>query len=319
MPAEIQLEMVHSISGLQDSFMIRPGYAIEYDFVQPTELFATLETKRVAGLYHAGQINGTTGYEEAAAQGIVAGINAAHRAAGKDPIIFPRQESYIGILIDDLVTRGVDEPYRMFTSRSEFRLLLRIDNADSRLSPLGYRLGLLPREAFDRFQAKYAEVEQLRSFLSSHRWNPGEASDCRLGEKLDPFAIKGQSLEQLLRRPEVSLDDLEPLLRTQDHWFSAAVRRSTEVGVRYEGYIRQQNQDAEKLKRMSARQIPSDLDYATIDGLSREIREKLSRIRPKDLAMAGRIPGVTPAAVSILGFQLEIRKSRVHQSPDKGL
>jgi tRNA uridine 5-carboxymethylaminomethyl modification enzyme len=317
MPAEIQLEMVHSIAGLQKAFMIRPGYAIEYDFVQPTELFPTLETKRVAGLFHAGQINGTTGYEEAAAQGIVAGINAAHKAAGKDPIIFPRQESYIGILIDDLVTRGVDEPYRMFTSRSEFRLLLRIDNADCRLSPLGYRLGLLSRPAFDRFQVKYAEVERLRSFLSSHRWHPGEASGCRLGEKLDPVAIKGQSLEQLLRRPEISLEDMEPLLRTLNLWFSAAVRRSTEVGVRYEGYIRQQNHDAEKLQRMSARQIPSDLDYASIDGLSREIREKLSRIRPQDLAMAGRIPGVTAAAVSILGIQLEIRKSRLHESRGK--
>ena len=319
MPAEIQLEMVHSISGLQNSFMIRPGYAIEYDFVQPTELLPTLETKRVPGLYHAGQINGTTGYEEAAAQGIVAGINAAHKAAGKDPIIFPRQESYIGILIDDLVTRGVDEPYRMFTSRSEFRLLLRIDNADSRLSPLGYRLGLLPRQAFDRFQAKYADVERLRSFLRSHRWHPGEASGSRLGEKLDLVSIKGQSLEQLLRRPEVSLEDLEPLLRTQDLWFSPAVRRSAEVEVRYEGYIRQQHHDAEKLQRMSARQIPSNLDYSTIDGLSREIREKLSRIRPQDLAMAGRIPGVTPAAVSILGMQLEIRKSRVHEPHNKEL
>ena len=183
--------MVHAIPGLERARMIRPAYAIEYDFVQPTELNASLETKRIAGLFHAGQINGTTGYEEAAAQGMVAGINAARHAQGKEPVIFPREESYIGILVDDLVTRGVDEPYRMFTSRSEFRLLLRIDNADRRLMPRGYDLGLVSETDYALFRQKYEEVERLRSFLKEHRWNPSEISCPGLAEKVDISTVKG--------------------------------------------------------------------------------------------------------------------------------
>jgi tRNA uridine 5-carboxymethylaminomethyl modification enzyme len=310
MPADVQSEVVHAIHGLENAKIIRPGYAIEYDFVNPTELQATLETKRIQGLFHAGQINGTTGYEEAAAQGIVAGINAALRAQGKDGIIFPRSESYIGILVNDLVTRGVDEPYRMFTSRSEFRLLLRIDNADYRLSPLGHELGLLPDVAYVRFKEKYDAIEQMRSVLRERRWKPEDFPELASSARPDLTTARGATLEQILRRPDVSLNDLAPLLKPLNCWPSAEVRHSVEIEIKYEGYILQQQRDAEKMRKFGARSIPTDFDYSKIDGLSREIREKLNRIRPFDLATAGRIPGVTPAAISILNIHLELAHNR---------
>jgi tRNA uridine 5-carboxymethylaminomethyl modification enzyme len=307
LPADLQRELVNQIPGLEKTVMIRPGYAIEYDMVDPTELWPSLETKRIRGLFNAGQINGTTGYEEAGAQGIIAGINAARYVHRQEPIFIERDSAYIGILIDDLVTQGVDEPYRMFTSRAEQRLKLRIDNADERLGEIGFDLGMMTKGRYDEFVGKRDRKNELRDYFRrtvisarADGYQPFvEASGVSLSE--------ATSLSQLAKRPEVTAEHLAHFLpRDFRERCELEVITTVVTDFKYEGYLIAQENMAKRLAKAGGRTIPSNLEYSRIPGLSHEMVERLNRVRPQTLGQAMRIPGLTPAALSLLTIHVEL-------------
>ncbi len=320
LPMEVQWEVVRSIPGLENAEMLRPGYAIEYDAIDATELDRSLAVKQIGRLFLAGQINGTSGYEEAACQGLMAGINAALLVRGEGAFTLDRSEAYTGILIDDLISKGTNEPYRMFTSRAEFRLHLRIDNADRRLTPYGHKLGLISSAAWHDYEAKQERAVALEKLLATRKVDPARLSTLfpELGN------VAGQTYAQLLKRPEISLEALLPVLRPEWEnaggpltFFSGAVNarvrnelKSVETEIKYAGYLDQQRKAIDKLKKAEQRSIPAGFEYAGISGLSREMQETLTRVRPQTLGQASRIPGVTPAALSLLHVHLEVGERR---------
>jgi tRNA uridine 5-carboxymethylaminomethyl modification enzyme len=309
LPEDIQIQVLHSIIGLEKTEMMRPAYAIEYDFAPPLQIKPSLETKLIENLFFAGQINGTSGYEEAGAQGIMAGINAVLKVRNEEPFILERSQAYIGVLIDDLVTKGTNEPYRMFTSQAEHRLILREDNADLRLMDFGRKLGLVNDDTYNTFEKKRKQIDQEIERLQGTRIIP----DAGVRDKLKGIAtteiVNPFTLMDLLKRPEINYDDLEKLVPSPDDLLNG-VQDQVTIQIKYEGYIRREWSQVKQSQNLESWKIPQDLDYDNIHGLSKEAREKLSKIRPFSLSQASRISGVSPADVSVLMIMLSQMKQK---------
>lgn len=304
LPESVQHEMIKSIPGLENAEIMRPGYAIEYDAVVPTQLWPSLELKKISGLFTAGQINGTSGYEEAAGQGIMAGINAARKVQGKEPIILDRSQAYIGVLIDDLVTKGTNEPYRLLTSRAEYRLLLRHDNADLRLTEIGYEVGLITEERYRRFTEKKRLIEEEKRRLNKIVIKPTEEVQQMLNEAGASPLKEAIKVYDLLKRPELGYADIEKIIEKNDA-LTDEVKEQVEIQVKYEGYIKKAKEQVERMLKMEDKKVPEDIDYDAIPGLATEAREKLKKIRPLSVGQASRISGVNPADISILLVYIE--------------